>query len=421
MFIFLFLVSALNVSAEDSTLKVNYNLTTNIDKSWGSGSTISGIASNFTNSTSFYPMYALVYLKKSGSPTDCVYVQILNGSTYSFLINSSTCISGTTLTTSYAWYNFTFNLPTNYSAYNLAGGQYLFAVRRTGSVDAVNYYVIRTYETAGGGEIAYQLNSGVWEGYYQRSYLSYQIFGVSMIASSPFTFTAPSESGTTKYLPNNYLLVNVTTNITNFVNMTLNVYNQTSIIYSNTTTLNKSFWNVTLPFINNTYYYNITARNTTNTSIFSNTYTNYIVYSYLNITATDGRTTINTINLTIRDLTTLTETIYGTTTGITRIPIIQMKTSYPNSTTTWSTGLLTGQVYTKSGGMTELWLDSMSETSLTISAEGFTTRNIPITPLDQDLYTDITRPSQFCLVLFVCVLVEYLLYLFHNLFLQLVL
>jgi len=85
--------------------------------------------------------------------------------------------------------------------------------------------------------------------------------------STFFTFVSPSESGTTKYLPNNYLLINVTTNITNFVNMTLNVYNQTALVYSNLTTANASFWNVTLPFTNDTHYYNITARNTTNSSI----------------------------------------------------------------------------------------------------------------------------------------------------------
>lgn len=126
-----------------------------------------------------------------------------------------------------------------------------------------------------------------------------------------FNFTSPTENGVTKYLPNNYLLINVTqNNISNYRNMTIYVYNTTGLYYNITTTSNNTFLNLTLPFINETYYYNVTARNTTNQSINSATYTNYIRYATLNITAFNNTgSALSVFNISINSIP------YSTTNG----------------------------------------------------------------------------------------------------------
>jgi hypothetical protein len=147
------------------------------------------------------------------------------------------------------------------------------------------------------------------------------------VISGFLNFTTPSESGTTKYLPNNYILVNVTqNNIASFTNMTIYLYNSTGLYTSITTTNSTQFMNFTVPMINETYYYNVTARNTTNQSMNSATYTNYILYNILNVTAK------NYTGGTIQNFTIImNSTTYSTNTSYVLLYVIQTQNYTINS------------------------------------------------------------------------------------------
>lgn len=147
-------------------------------------------------------------------------------------------------------------------------------------------------------------------------YNTINIVSLTLSNSIGLNFTSPSESEITKYLPNNYLLINVTqNNIANYRNMTIFVYNSTGLYYNLTTSNNNTFLNLTLPLINETYYYNVTARNTTNDSINSDTYTNYIRYVSLNVSAFNISTPLTTFNVTVDGVS------YNTTSGNTSINV----------------------------------------------------------------------------------------------------
>lgn len=143
------------------------------------------------------------------------------------------------------------------------------------------------------------------------------------LAPGSIVFNPPSESGTSKYLPSNYILVNYTLNITGLTNSTLYLYNSTQLIQQIDTTNTTVFVNFTVPMTNDTYYYNVTARNTTNQSITSSTYTNYISYGSLNISVlnyTSG--IINNFNVSVNSVQ------YNTSLGYVLVPTI-LGYSYP--------------------------------------------------------------------------------------------
>jgi hypothetical protein len=107
-----------------------------------------------------------------------------------------------------------------------------------------------------------------------------------IVAEEIFTFNTPSDVSQTKYLPTNYIRVNVSINMTNFQNASINLFNTSGLVSSYFTTNTTQFVNFT-NLVNGTYYYNVTARNTTSQNV-SSTITNYILYSVLNISFYDS-------------------------------------------------------------------------------------------------------------------------------------
>ena len=152
-------------------------------------------------------------------------------------------------------------------------------------------WTCRFFDTSTPGTLAIEGASGTGN----IRYIGYNLgFGIN-----PFSLNNPSESGTTKYLPNNYILVNVTANITNFRNMTINLYNTTGLYASYFTTNTTQYVNFSVAFSNNTYFYNVTGANTTTQNIYSNTYTNYIAIPKLNVSVYNFTGSLVSANVTL--------------------------------------------------------------------------------------------------------------------------
>jgi hypothetical protein len=100
-------------------------------------------------------------LDKVGSPVDNVQLEIQSNATdrpSTTTLRAATAISGSTLTTSQAWYEFTLTLPLSLSA----GTQYWIVFSRSGGNDGVNYY--RWGRSSSDIEATWltSLNSGGW-------------------------------------------------------------------------------------------------------------------------------------------------------------------------------------------------------------------------------------------------------------------
>lgn len=135
-------------------------------------------------------------------------------------------------------------------------------------------------------------------------------------SNNTISLSVPSEIGI-KYLPQNTIAINASTDINGFANMTIYVYNSLGIYYQYNTTNSTQYINVTVPMINATYYYNATAYNTSGYRV--NTTTNNINISYANLNVTAANysgTVISTFNVSANG------TLYTTTNGTASIPII---------------------------------------------------------------------------------------------------
>lgn len=178
-FIFLIVLS-INVFSDDATLRINYILLSNANIHLGQANSNDGIGSNFSVITPFIPKYVLVNLSKTGTPSDNLSAWIISGSgtNYTVLARSNP-INGSILNTTYNLINFSFS--TNIMLNN---GQYILAVVRNGSIDISNYYLVRTLQQSGSsGEIAFQYDISAtpsWDGYYQRSYVVFSLYGVDV-------------------------------------------------------------------------------------------------------------------------------------------------------------------------------------------------------------------------------------------------
>jgi hypothetical protein len=134
----------------------------------------------------------------------------------------------------------------------------------------------------------------------------------------------PSESNITKYIPNKYILVNFSINMTNYPvynNMTIYLYNSTGLYSSYFTTNLTQFVNFTVPLINMTYYYNATTYN--NDSIINSlTYTNYIQSPTLNISVYNISVgSVQNFNINVTDMNTSYTLNYSVSLGYVIVPI----------------------------------------------------------------------------------------------------
>lgn len=247
----------------------NYNLTTNTNQNLGNNIARLGIGHNVSVISNSYPTYLLAYILKSGSPTDNLVAYIYNKSDLTTPLYTSNNVDGATLTTGYTWINFTFS--TNVT---MNSGDYMIAVKRSAVADTSDYYQINTYQSAGSGEIAYQYNTNIWEGYYQRAYTKIILYGNNESTpppSSSISFISPTPTSDAIYYVGNQDYINISTNISNFPN-----YNNTYIDFyikmgglgNLTINYTTQYTNVTSFYISNlddkTYYYYAKANNLTN-------------------------------------------------------------------------------------------------------------------------------------------------------------
>lgn len=97
---------------------------------------VTAAAQTFVASSSFQPVQVKLNLQKVGAPTDNLYVEIRDGSPSGTLLATSNNVAATGISTSQADVAFTFASPPSLAS----GSTYAIVLRRTGSVDASNYF-----------------------------------------------------------------------------------------------------------------------------------------------------------------------------------------------------------------------------------------------------------------------------------------
>jgi hypothetical protein len=152
---------------------------------WGDATSRIGMAQKITTGSAVTIATASFSLKKFGSPTDNLTALIVASDGTTVLATSAT-VAGSSLTTSYAWVNFTFSTPYALSASTI----YYIVITRSGAADASNYYLLdwSTDNVYTGGELhTYSTASGVGN---SQGTSTDALFKISTAGSSAFYFFA---------------------------------------------------------------------------------------------------------------------------------------------------------------------------------------------------------------------------------------
>jgi len=156
----------------------------------GNASTAEARAQSFTPSGSISLAGINLGVAKSGSPTDNVYVEIHADSSSlpsGTVLGTSDVIAGASVQTEAVGsiQTFTFSSPVSLSA----STRYWFVLRRSGSVDASNYFLIRNYNGADAPYASHglsTLNTGVWSAESTVNDLQFQLITAFYTGSALF-------------------------------------------------------------------------------------------------------------------------------------------------------------------------------------------------------------------------------------------
>jgi hypothetical protein len=121
-----------------------------------------------------------LFMKKVGSPTDNVQIEILSGSMTGTVLGTSSAVAGSSLSTTTGWIDFLFSTSVSVTS----GTKYYLRITRTGARSTTNYYQISS-STAGSLSSAgtYVEDNSAW-GTEAASDLVFQVYSVSTVTVS---------------------------------------------------------------------------------------------------------------------------------------------------------------------------------------------------------------------------------------------